>query len=193
MKLNKAIKKQKKKLKTFLFLMSFIFMLFPCVVIFGKIYNYIIYIYVGLSDAIVLCAILNRIDEENLVYQNKLKKFDIKNGVFESKISFNCEEVVFVHIEENMDNNIILIIRSKRNNRGLKKVGKSFLKKHPYSGEFYYNLYKFKPNYNYYYVIITKGKYKKYFLLNELYRSCFNAFYSEDSIRYIKKYREELG
>ncbi|GAA0785118.1 hypothetical protein [Hathewaya limosa] len=193
MKLNKAIKKQKKNFKTFLFLMGFIFMLFPCVVIFGKIYNYYIYIYVGLSDAIVLFAILNRIDEENLIYENKLKKFDIKNGIFESKVSFNCEDVVFVHIEEKMENNIILIIKSKRNNRGLKKIGKSFLKKHPYAATYYYNLYQLKPNYNYYYVIVTNGKYKKYFLLNELYRSCFNAFYSEESISNIKKYREELS
>lgn len=191
MNINKAIKKQRNKYLRFVFLMSFIFMLFPCIVIYNKLYNYVIYIYVFILDFLILSAIFVRTNEETLFYRRKFGKFYIKRGVFKKSNSFNCEDLIFVHVEGEKENiKLILIVRSKRNNRSLKSITKKFIKTYPYAGNYYYNLFKEKPNYKYYSIIVNSGKYKKYLLLNKLYGSCFNAFYSEEAIKYIKEYRK---
>lgn len=191
MNINKAIKKQRNKYLRFVFLMSFIFILFPFIVIYAKLYNYIIYVYVLVLDLLVLIAILKRSDEEALFYRQRFNKFYIKRGLFRKRNSFNCEDLIFVHVEGKEENiKLILIVRSKKNSRNLRPITKKFIKEYPYAGDYYYNLFKEKPDYKYYYIIINRGKYKKYLLLNKLYGSCFNAFYSEESVKHIKEYRK---
>lgn len=191
MNINKAIKKQRNKYFRFVFFMSFIFMLFPFIVIYSKLYSYMVYAYVFVLDFLVITAILRRSDEEALFYRQKVNKFYIKNGIFKKINSFNCDDLIFVHAERREENiKLILIVRSKRNSRNLRPITKKFIKEYPYAGDYYYNLFKKKPDYKYYYIIINRGRYKKYLLLNKLYGSCFNAFYSEDCVNYIKEYRK---
>ncbi|MFX0548303.1 hypothetical protein ACOAKC_03120 [Hathewaya histolytica] len=188
---NKAIKKQRNKYFRFVFLMSFIFILFPCIVIYRKLYNYIVFIYIVVLDLLILISILKRTEEEWLFYTQKISKFYIKNGIFKRVYSFKCEEARFVHVDGKEENlKLFLIIQSKRKNKTLKVITKKFIKQYPYAGSYYYNLFKRKPDYNYYYVIVDKGKYRKHLLLDKLYSSCFNAFYSEEAVKYIKEYRK---
>lgn len=191
MNLSKAIKKQRKNYIGFLVFMSFTFILLPLVLILLKNYNIVVWVYLIVIECFLVLIMIGRIDYETLKYKHEVDRFYIKSGIFKRHIYFKCEGLVFVHVEKKEEKDeIILLFQSKRSNRVLKSITKVFMKRYPYVSSYYYDLYKLKPEYYYYYLVINKGGNKKYLLLDELYSSCFNAFYSEEAIEIIKQCRE---
>lgn len=191
MNLSKAIKKQRKNYIGFLVFMGFTFILLPVVLILFKNYNVIVWTYLIVIEVFVSIITINRVDYETLRFKHKVDKFYIRNGILRRHIYFKCESLVFVHLERKDEKEeLVLLFQSKRSNRNLKGITKMFMKKYPYVSSYYYDLYKLKPEYYYYYLVINKGWNKKYLLLDELYSSCFNAFYSEEAIEIIKQCRE---
>ena len=66
----------------------------------------------------------------------------------------------------------------------------NFLKKYPYAAQMYNNIKISDPEQTYFYFIINNGGFRKYNLLDELYKSCVGAIFSDDAIEKIKEYRE---
>jgi len=48
------------------------------------------------------------------------------------------------------------------------------------------------PEENFFYFIINHGGFKKYVLLDDLYKSCEQALFSDDAIEKIKEYRDKV-
>ncbi|SHK41070.1 hypothetical protein SAMN02745248_02479 [Hathewaya proteolytica DSM 3090] len=190
MNLSKAIKKQRSNFILFLVFMSFTFLLLPTVLLFLNNFKIILWIYLALVEIVIVSGVIKRIDLEILSYKNNIGKFRMRQGIFDKKISFRCEDVVFVDVEKGGQQwDIVMIFQTQRYNKYLRNISKSAMKKHPYAASYYYKIHESKPEFYYYYLVINKGLYKKYGFLNEIYSSCFHAFYSDDAINLIRQWR----
>lgn len=190
MNLNKTIKKQKNNFIWFIIFMCFISILLPLILLLKNSFKVILWSYVVLIEVIIIIGVIKRIDDEILVFKHTVGKFRLKHGLFDRKISFRCEDVAFVDIEKSgSKEDIVFVFQSERYNKYLNSIKKWQMKRHPYAASYYYKLYESKPEYYYYYLVINKGKNKRYQFLNEIYSSCFNAFYSDDVINIIRKIR----
>lgn len=189
MNINKAIRKQKKSSERFWLSMSFIFFVLPTLMIFAKVFSLFIIIYLISIEFLIIIAILASINKETLKfeYNNTLK---IKNGIWKSKYSIKCSDVLFIHAygeEENLK--ILIILKSKMRNKNLKVIDSEMLKKYTSSRGCNINAKVRNLQKKYYYVIINKGGYLKYELLNTIYKYCVNAYFTDNAIKKIKEYR----
>lgn len=189
MNINKAIRKQKKSFKRFWLSMSFIFLLLPISVVITNKYSFFIIIYLVVIEFLIVLSILVHIHRETLKYEyrNKLK---IQNGLWGGKYNIICDKVMFVHTMNNKkDMKIVLILKSRMRNENIKMIDSKFLQK--YTLEKGYNIGSRVDNLQkkYYYLIINKGGYCKYELLNFIYRYCVKAYFTDEAIEKIKEYR----
>lgn len=189
MDINKAIRKQKKSFKRFWLSMSFIFWLLPILVIITQKYSFFIIAYLVVIEFLIVISILVHIHVEtlNFQYNNKLK---IQNGLWGGKYTIICDKVMFVHtINHKKDMKIVMILKSRTRNRNIKTIDSKFLQKYTLKNG--YNISHKIENLQkkYYYLIINKGGYYKYELLNLIYRYCVKAYFTDEAIEKIKEYR----
>lgn len=188
MDINKAIRKQSKSYKRFLLFNCFIFLLLPLILYFTKQFNIFLISYLTLIELLVLAAVTISISSNNLKFHYDGIKLRIRYGL-RGKIIILCEKVVLVHIEKNED--IILLTKSKFRNDRMKEVSLKFLQSHPYVS-YHYNRIKSKdPEELFYYIIIRKGGFLKYSLLDTLYKSCVYAVFTDEALEKIKQYRRK--
>lgn len=189
MNINKAIKKQKKSTKRFVRFMGFIFLLLPTILYLNNVFTAFILVYLAIIEILIIVVILLRIDKKTLKF-NYTQKMKIQNGIFGDKYIIDCQRVEIVHtIRENENIEIILILNSKSRNKRIKKVDSKFLKNNPWMAKYYNVLKNSKIGKDYYYVAVSKGGYIKYILLDELYKYCTKAYFTDSSIKSIKEYR----
>lgn len=189
MNINKAIRKQKKSFKRFWLSMSFIFLLLPISVVITKRYSFFIIAYLVIIEFLIVISILVHIHRKTLKFQyrNKLK---IQNGLWGGKYTIICDKVMFVHaVNDKKDMKIVLVLKSRMRNKSIKIIDSKFLQKYTLKngyniGSKIENLQK-----KYYYIIINKGGYYKYELLNFIYRYCVKAYFTDEAIEKIKEYR----
>lgn len=189
MNINKAIRKQNKTFNRFVLSMSFIFLALPIILYFTKIFSTFFIAYLTTIEILIVIVLVARWDKETLKfdYNNKLI---IQNGAFRDRYTIPWDRVEVVQtINEGKDLEIVLILKSRLRNKKIKKIDTKFLKKHPWAEKYYNNLISLKENREYYYVIINKGGYLKYELLDLIYRYCVKAHFTEEAIRRIKEYR----
>jgi hypothetical protein len=190
MDLNKAIRKQKKSYVRFLLSMCFIFLFLPLMLFISKKITPFLLIYLGIIEVLIMFAVVIRISYEGLKFNYDQYKLKIKEGFFGEKINIICDKVALVHTEGQVDAlEIIIITTSRFRNKKIKAVNLEFLRQYPYVNYHYYRIKKQFPENNYYYIIITKGGYHKYELLNKIFISCVYGFFTEEAIDTIKKYR----
>lgn len=192
MNIDKAIKKQNKSYKRFITAMGFIFLVLPAVMIlFGKIDLFYI-IYAGIIELLIMMAVLISVDNQYLKYEYDSYRLKIKLGVFKNIYNIICDKVIFVHAEGNGPQfTLIILTTSKFRNKRVRAVDSEFLKKHPFVGQNYYRLKKIHPEEKFYYIVITKGGYSKFKLLDTIFRSCVYASFSDEAVKNIKEYRNE--
>jgi hypothetical protein len=191
MNINKAIRKQEKSHKRFLLIFGFIFLLLPLILILFDKVNLFFLIYLGIIETLILVAILFSFSSNYLKYSIEEYKIRLKFKRFGQGINIICDKVVLVHVEgtgQQMD--VVLITNSKFRNKKVNLVDEVFLKKHPYISHYYYRIKKLNPEDNYFYIIISKGGYHKYSLLDLIYRNCVKSEYTEEAVERIKEYRK---
>lgn len=189
MNINKAIKKQKKSTKRFVRFMGFIFILLPAILFLNNVFTFFILIYLIIIEMLIITVLLLKLDKETLKF-NFAERLRIQNGIFGDRYSIDCQRVQLVHtIREKENLEIILILNYKSRNKRIKKIDSRFLKNNPWIKKYYNVLKDKKIGKDYYYVVVSKGGYIKYILLNELYKYCTKAYFTDSSIKSIKEYR----
>ena len=190
MNIDKAIKKQKAKYKRFVVATCLLFLFLPIILCISGQTNIFFIIYLSALEMLILFLLAFKRNYEVLDYKIDRNKISITIGFPEKIIKLPCEKVELIHAEgSGKDMKIILLGKSRLRNRHVKPVDINFLRENPYAG-FYYGRFKRKnPEIQYFYTIIKTGGYKKYPLLNELYKCCTNLFFTEEAIAKIKEYR----
>ena len=191
MNINKAIRKQKKTYKGFMLSMCFIFVLLPIMLIVSKIINILLVIYLVCNELLIAFVMFVRFNEEYIDFKLEGYKISIWCGIAKVKFIIICKKVAFVHTEDHGRNlELIIITKSKFRNKKIQSIDISFLKRHPYVAQMYNKIKIENPEETYFYLIIKHGGFRKYILLDDLYRSCVGAIFSDGAIERIKEYRE---
>lgn len=190
MDINKAIRKQEKSHKRFLLFLGFIFLFLPGILLLSGNFNLFLLVYLAIIEILVLTAVLVSMNNNFLNYTVDGYKLRLKFGKFGEDINIVCDKVSFVHTEGNgSEMNIVMLMTSKFRNKKISEVDEEFLKRHSYVALNYYRIKKLNPELNYYYIIIRKGNYHKYRLLDMIYKNCVKAQYTEETVERIKEYR----
>ena len=191
MNINKAIRKQKKTYKGFMLSMCFIFVLLPIMLIASKIINIFLVIYLVCNELLIAIVMILRFNEEYIDFKLEGYKISIWCGIAKVKFIIICKKVAFVHTQDQGRNlEIIIITKSKFRNKKIHPIDINFLKKYPYVAQMYNKIKIENPEETYFYFIIKHGGFRKYILLDDLYKSCVGAIFSDDAIEKIKEYRE---
>jgi hypothetical protein len=191
MNINKAIRKQMKTYKRFMLSMGFIFVLLPIILIVSKIINVFFVIYLVCIEIMITFVILLRFNEEFIEFKFEGYKISIWCGIAKVKFIIICNKVALVHtINQGRDLEVIIITKSRFRNKKIIPIDLKFLRKYPYVAQMYNKIKISDLEQEYYYITISNGGFRKYNLLDELYKSCVGAFFSDDAIEKIKEYRE---
>lgn len=191
MDINKAIRKQEKSNKRFLFFLGFVFFALPLVLILSKSLKVFFLIYLLIIEFLILGAILTSINNNFLKYSVEGYKLKLKFRRFGEEFNIICDKVALVHSEgEGAEMSIILLMTSRFRNKRINEVDELFLRKYAYLSHHYYRIKKINPEINYFYLVITKGYYHKYRMLDLIYRNCVKAYYTEETVEKIKEYRK---
>ena len=193
MDIKKAIKKQKSSFKLFMFIMSFISLMLPFLVLLTGKSNIFYMIYLIFIEILIIAAVIAMSNNECLKFKCVNNKLKIQVGIFKFTNILLCDKVSLIHTENNKENMEIVIVTDIRiRNKQIRPINKYFKKKYPLA---YYEFEKIKKlNYdrNYYFIVIKKGGYLKYNLLDIIYRNCVKAIYTDESIKNIKIARGQL-
>ena len=191
MNINKAIRKQRKTYKRFMLSMCFIFVLLPIILMESKIINIFFVIYLILIELMITFGVILRINEEYIDFKSDGYKISIWRGITKVKFIITCKKVDLVHTSGNgSDFKIIVVTRSKFRNKKIYPVNVEFFTKYPYMAGLYTKIKIKNLEETYFYFTISHGGFRKYILLNELYKSCQQAVFSDDAIEKIKEYRD---
>lgn len=191
MNINKAIRKQKKTYKRFVLSMGFIFVILPIILDVSKVINIFFIIYLFIMELMIIFVILYRLNDEYIDFKIDGYKINIWCGIARTKFMVICKKVSAVHVEgQDKNMKIIIIIKSKFRNKRIYPIEINFLKKYPCVAQMYKNIKILNPEETYSYFIIDNGGFKKYMLLDELYRFCERAVFSDNAIDKIKEYRD---
>jgi hypothetical protein len=191
MDINKAIRKQEKSNKRFLFFLGFVFFALPLVLILSKRFKVFFLIYLLIIEFLILGAIIASINNNFLRYSVEGYKLKLKFRRFGEEFNIICDKVELVHAEgEGAEMSIILLMTSRFRNKRINEVDEMFLRKYAYLSHHYYRIKKINPEINYFYIVVTKGYYHKYRMLDLIYRNCVKAYYTEETVEKIKEYRK---
>ncbi len=136
-------------------------------------------------------VVILRINEEYIDFKLEGYKISIWCGIAKVKFIIICKKVALVHTRGQGKNlEIIIITKSRFRNKKIHPVDINFLKKYPYVAQMYNKIKIENPEEEYFYFIIKHGGFRKYILLDDLYKSCVQAVFSDDAIEKIKEYRE---
>lgn len=190
MNINKAIKKQKKSFKRYVLLMGFIFFLLPIIVILTHTHSFFFMIYLGIIEILTILLILKNIDQEVLIirYTSKLKIYE---GIFNDIYKIPIDKIVLIHTMDSDEKlKILILLNSRIKVKKLKRIQGDVLKRYRWSLK-YYNILKSQNKIrDHYYIILKKGGYRKYEVLDYMYKHCVQASFSDESIEKIKEYRK---
>lgn len=187
MHINKAVKKQKNSYKCFLSFMVFMSVLLPFVVFFTGELSTPILIYLTVLEFFIIICIVVAIEKMYLKYKCKNNELIFRAGIFAKKNKIFCDKVFIVHTENKKDGmDIILIYTVKRRFGTNKNVSKNLLNRYPEISAQYNVLKKSYDNDVYFYKSIRRGGLNKYYLLDNIYKNCVKAIYTNEAIDNIK-------
>ena len=193
MKILKALKKERKKIKHFFIFMITLFLILPIIAYLSQIKLIFLWAYLGILEILIIIACINKLNYHKLKYSCSNNKLKFKSGLFTKECIILCDKVAIVHTEKvNEEMDIILITTTRFRNNYLKPITKGFLKRYPEVLEEYIKVKKTNPEENYYFQIIKRGALKKYILLDIVFRNCVRASYTASAIENIKIAREQI-
>lgn len=193
MKINKAIKKEKKSNRLFFIVMIIIFIILPLVAYLSQIKHLFLWVYLAFVEILIIFAIIIKINQNKLKFTLNNNKLKFKSGIFNKESIILCDKVVVVHTDKSKeDMDIILITINRFRNPYLKPITKGFMKKYSEASEEYLKVKKINPEEVYYFQVIRRGSLKKYILLDEIFKNCVKANYTASAIENIKIAREQI-
>jgi hypothetical protein len=190
MNINKAIKKQGKARKRLLLILGFIFFALPIILFASGRLKMFLVLYLIVIEVLILTSIIISINNNYLSYRLDNFKLKIRFSKFGEAYNISCDKVVLVHCEKHGAHmEIILITNSRFRNKRIKEVDGVFIKRHSYLSQEYIRMKRLRPEENYYYLVISKGGFEKYKLLDMIYRNCLLARYTDNAVDRIKEFR----
>lgn len=187
MKIDKALKKQKKHKKLFFISMVVISIFLPVISYLANIRTLFMMAYLSIIELLIFIAIIRKLNFYRLQFSCDNSKLKFKSGILVNESLILCKNVAVIHTNKtNVDMEIIAITSVKFKNKKLKPITKGFMLKYPEASHEYLKLKKLNPETIYYFQIIRYGAFKKYVFLDEIYKSCVNANFTASAIENIK-------
>ncbi|WP_032121298.1 hypothetical protein [Clostridium amazonitimonense] len=187
MDIKKAVKRQKKYFKIFMISMIFMFLILPLALfLYGNI-NWFLLSYMISVEIMIVFAIIYRCNWEALSFQCYNNKLKLKSGIIDQETMVFCDKISIIHtLKDKEDMEIIIVSSTKIRSKRSKPINKDFYKKYPVASMKYEKQKKLNPERDYYYLVIKKGGFYKYELLDVIYKNCVKAVYTEEAIENIK-------
>lgn len=187
MNIEKALKREKKHIKRFYIIMIMLELIMPLSVYLTGLTTFFYISYLLFMELLIVAAIIKKVNYTRLKFFYSNNRLKFKSGIFSKESLILCDKVVLVHTE-NMEENMEIVIITSVNfkNKGLKLIGKDFLKKYTLVSHEYLKIKEKNIETLYYYQIIKRGGLKKYMLLDTIYKNCVKAEYTEEGIQNIK-------
>ena len=190
--IDKALKKQSAAYKRFNVFMVFILILLPLVVFGLGVNGGIIDIALIAIEIIIIACIFIMKDRTVLNYTCNNSILKLKQGVLSPYRKISCDKIKLIHTENKSgDIDLVIVTTTRIGNRQLRLVGRSFLNRYPMAAKEYRKVKKLNENKNYFYLVIKNGGYKKYHLLDDIYKSSVTATFTSDTIENIKISRSQ--
>lgn len=188
----KALKKEKKSIKRFYIYMIILAIFLPTTLWLTGIMTKFYIIYVLVLELLIILAVLKKRDYTKIDYMYKNNRLKFKSGLFSQTNTILCDTIFIVHTDGMEDYmKIILVSNTKLRNKRMRPISKGFLKKYPEVTKLYKKLKKLEPDEKYYFQIVKKGGLRKYLFLDEIFKYCVKADYTEECIQNIKIARGE--
>ena len=181
----KAFKRQRRYNKVFIIMMVFLAIFLPSITYLAYISNLSMLIFLSIIEVLIFIVIIMKFNSCNLKFYYKNNILKLKSGIFSGYTYIQCDKVLLVHTDRNNDEIEIIIITSRKNKK-TKVITRKFKNKYRDIEDEYMRLKRINKNTIYYFQVIKYGELKKYMLLDNIYKSCVNAIYTEAAIENIK-------
>ena len=187
MKIDKALKKQRRYNKIFFIFMIFLSIFLPIITYLSYVKSIFILVFLILIEILIFIAIIIKFNNCILKFRFINSKLKFKSGIFSSYSFIQCDKVAIVHTNKsNEEMEIIIVTSTKSKNKKLKLINKDFIKRYPEAGDEYLKLKKISPEKVYYFQVVNNGELNKYIFLDNIYKICVNASYTSSAIENIK-------
>lgn len=187
MKIEKALKKQKKYNILFIAFMFFLATFLPIITYLSYVNSFIVVVFLILIELLIFIAIIRKMNSCTLKFSCANNKLKFSSGLFSNYAYIQCDRVAIVHTNKKHEEmEIIIVTKGKIKNQKMKLINKEFIKKYEESAVEYRRLKRINKDVVCYFKIIRNGEFKKYILLDNIYRNCVNATYTTAAIENIK-------
>lgn len=187
MRLDKILKREEKLNRNFLIFMSLLFVILPLVLYLSRVKSLFILIFLIIIEILIVLCIIIRINyyKLNFIYSNN--KLKVRSGIFSKQFLITCDKVSIIHtVKFEEDIEVVIVTTSNIKNKLLKPISGEFIKKYPEAANEYIKLKKMYPENLYYYQVVKKGGFKKYLLLDTIFKNCVKAIITESAVNNIK-------
>lgn len=193
MNINKALKKERKSKKRLFIVMILLFIILPLITYLEGLRSLFILSYLGIIEILIVLVLLIKSNYYSLKFVCNNNRLRIKSGLFIKESLLLCDKVSIVHTNKERDELEIIIVTSVNfKNKGLKPITQGFIKRYPEAGEEYLRVKKISPENTFYFQVIRRGAFKKYELLDTIYKNCVRATYTASAIESIKIARGQI-
>ena len=187
MKIEKALKKQKRYNKLFIIFMFFLAIFLPIITYLAYIKTFTIIAFLLLIEILIFIAIIRKVNACTLKFICANNKLKFRSGLFSSYTYIQCDRISIIHTNKsNEDMEIIIVTKGKVKNQKMKLINKEFMKKYEEAAVEYRRLKRIIVDVVFYFQVIKYGELKKYIFLDNIYRNCVNATYTTSAIESIK-------
>jgi len=193
MNINKALKKERRSKKRLFIVMILLFIILPLITYLEGLRSLFILSYLGIIEILIVLVLLIKGNYYSLKFVCNNNRLRIKSGLFIKESWILCDKVSIVHTNKEKDELEIIIVTSVNfKNKGLKPITQGFIKRYPEAGEEYLRVKKIRPENTFYFQVIRRGAFKKYELLDTIYKNCVRATYTASAIESIKIARGQI-
>ena len=192
MKIEKALKKQKRDNKLFIIFMFFLAIFLPIITYLAYIKTFTMVAFLLLIEVLIFISVIRKFNDSTLKFICANNKLKFRSGLFSAYSYIQCDKVAIVHTNKsNEDMEIIIVTKGKVKNQKMKLINKEFMKKYEEAAVEYRRLKRMNQDVVFYFQVIKYGELKKYIFLDNIYRNCVNATYTASAIDNIKIARSQ--
>ena len=135
MKIEKALKKQKRYNKLFIIFMFFLAIFLPIITYLAYIRTFTMLAFLLLIEILIFISIIRKVNDYTLNFICANNKLKFRDGLFSSYTYIQCDRIAIVHTNKNNeDMEIIVVTRGKVKNQKMKLINKEFMKKYEEAG-----------------------------------------------------------
>ena len=194
MNINKALKKESKNKKWFYIIMLSLFIVLPSTTYLSGIKSLFVWSYLAFIEILIILILIIKTNNYKLDFVCNNNRLRMKSGLFAKESIILCDKVAVVHTEKQDEElEIIIITAVNFKNRGLKPITQGFIKRYPEAAQEYLRIKKLTPEHIFYFQIVRQGEFRKYELLDAIYKNCVRATYTSEAIENIKIARGQVG